>query len=174
MWRVGLGCIPLMSQWLWIPENWCWILLWDWRRKWQPTPVFLPGKSHGQKSLVGYGPWCHQRVGVDLATKPPPPLTLRTLVTFGSCEAGVEWRDMVALEELFLNGDMSSSSMAQFWKDPWRGQGKLDELLIYEVKFRVNHNMEAYPGLSAISDDELSMWTLKTANACYVFMDFFF
>ena len=28
-----------------------------WRRKWQPTPVFLPGKSHGQKSLVGYSPW---------------------------------------------------------------------------------------------------------------------
>ena len=25
-----------------------------WRRKWQPTPVFLPGKSHGQRSLVGY------------------------------------------------------------------------------------------------------------------------
>ena len=29
-----------------------------WRRKWQPTPVFLPGKSHGQRrSLAGYGPW---------------------------------------------------------------------------------------------------------------------
>ena len=27
------------------------------RRKWQPTPVFLPGKSHGQKNLVGYSPW---------------------------------------------------------------------------------------------------------------------
>ena len=26
-----------------------------WRRKWQPTPIFLPGKSHGQRSLVGYG-----------------------------------------------------------------------------------------------------------------------
>jgi len=25
--------------------------------KWQPTPVFLPGKSHGQRSLVGYIPW---------------------------------------------------------------------------------------------------------------------
>ena len=25
-----------------------------WKRKWQPTPVFLPGKSHGQRSLVGY------------------------------------------------------------------------------------------------------------------------
>ena len=28
-----------------------------WRKKWQPTPVFLPGKSHGQRSLVGYSPW---------------------------------------------------------------------------------------------------------------------
>ena len=28
-----------------------------WRRKWQPSPVFLPGKSHGQRSLVGYSPW---------------------------------------------------------------------------------------------------------------------
>ena len=28
-----------------------------WRREWQPTPVFLPGESHGQRSLVGYSPW---------------------------------------------------------------------------------------------------------------------
>ena len=28
-----------------------------WRRKWQPTPVFLPGDSQGQGSLVGYSPW---------------------------------------------------------------------------------------------------------------------
>ena len=28
-----------------------------WRRKWQPTPVFLPGKSHGQRSPVSYSPW---------------------------------------------------------------------------------------------------------------------
>ena len=28
-----------------------------WRRQWQPTPVLLPGKSHGQRSLVGYSPW---------------------------------------------------------------------------------------------------------------------
>ena len=27
----------------------------DWRRKWQPTPVFLPGESQGQRSLVGCG-----------------------------------------------------------------------------------------------------------------------
>ena len=30
-----------------------------WRRKWQPTPVFLPGESHGQRSLMGCGPWGH-------------------------------------------------------------------------------------------------------------------
>ena len=30
-----------------------------WRRKWQPTPVFLPGESHGQRSLVDYSPWGH-------------------------------------------------------------------------------------------------------------------
>ena len=28
-----------------------------WRKKWQPTPVFLPGEFHGQRSLVGYSPW---------------------------------------------------------------------------------------------------------------------
>ena len=31
-----------------------------WKRKWQPTPVFLPGKSHGRKHLVGYSPWGHK------------------------------------------------------------------------------------------------------------------
>ena len=28
-----------------------------WRRKWQPTPEYLPGQFHGQRSLVGYSPW---------------------------------------------------------------------------------------------------------------------
>ena len=31
-----------------------------WRRKWLPTPVFLVGKSHGQRSLAGYSPWCRK------------------------------------------------------------------------------------------------------------------
>ena len=35
----------------------------------QPTPVFLPGKSHGQRSLVGYSPWGCKRVGYDFVTK---------------------------------------------------------------------------------------------------------
>ena len=36
-----------------------------WRREWKPTPVFVPGKSHGQGSLVGYTPSGLQRVGHD-------------------------------------------------------------------------------------------------------------
>ena len=34
-----------------------WVGKIPWRKKWQPPPVFLPGKSHGQRSLVGYSPW---------------------------------------------------------------------------------------------------------------------
>ena len=34
-----------------------WVRKISWRRKWQPTPVSLPGKSHGQRSLVGYSLW---------------------------------------------------------------------------------------------------------------------
>ena len=34
-----------------------WVEKIPWRRKWQPTPVFMPGKTHGQRNLVGYSPW---------------------------------------------------------------------------------------------------------------------
>ena len=33
-----------------------------WRRKWQPTPVFLPGESHGQRRLADYSPWGHKEM----------------------------------------------------------------------------------------------------------------
>ena len=36
-----------------------------WRSKWQPAPVLLPGKVHGQRSLADYSPWASQRVGHD-------------------------------------------------------------------------------------------------------------
>ena len=44
-----------------------------WRRKWPPTPIFLSGASHEQRSLVGYSQWGHKRVGHDSVIKPPPP-----------------------------------------------------------------------------------------------------
>ena len=39
------------------PGFYPWIRKILWRREWQPTPVFLPGESHGQRSLSGYSPW---------------------------------------------------------------------------------------------------------------------
>ena len=39
-----------------------WVEKIPWKRKWQPTPVLLPRKSHGQRSLVGYSPWGHKEL----------------------------------------------------------------------------------------------------------------
>ena len=45
-----------------------------WRRKWQPTPVFLPGESYGQRSLAGCSPWGHkesdttERLSIHMST----------------------------------------------------------------------------------------------------------
>ena len=44
------------SWWSW--QNYSWVLpVFPWRRKWQPTPVYLPGISHGWRSRAGYSPW---------------------------------------------------------------------------------------------------------------------
>ena len=37
-----------------------WVGKISWRRAWPPTPVFLPGESHGQRNLAGSGPWGHK------------------------------------------------------------------------------------------------------------------
>ena len=76
-----MGCNkhPLgLPWWLSVKESACqcrrgsfnpWVRKIPWRRKWQPTSVFLPGKSHGQRSLAGYGLWGHKGVRHNLATE---------------------------------------------------------------------------------------------------------
>ena len=41
-----------------------WVGKIPWSRKWHITPILLPGKSHGQRSLASYGPWNH--IGLDM------------------------------------------------------------------------------------------------------------
>ena len=41
-----------------------WVRKIPWRREWQPTPVFFPRESHGQKSLAGYSPWGYKNVNM--------------------------------------------------------------------------------------------------------------
>ena len=48
-----IKCLPQCGRPMFDP----WVRKIPWRRKWQPTPVFLPGKFHGWRSLVGYSPW---------------------------------------------------------------------------------------------------------------------
>ena len=51
-WRICLQCRR--------PEFNPWVRKIPWRREWLPTPVFLPGVSHGQRGLAGYSPWGHK------------------------------------------------------------------------------------------------------------------
>ena len=61
--KQGQNWLVLKLNYFWcIPEIWRlslnpWIEKILWRRKWQSTPVFLPGEFHGQGILVGYSPW---------------------------------------------------------------------------------------------------------------------
>ena len=94
------------------------------RRKWQPTPVFLPGKSCGQRSLASYSPWdCKSRTWISnslrlinkdqtqsqpLGPLPPPPVSVspladwRARVLHHSCEQEMFHEKMWMKEYLVL------------------------------------------------------------------------
>ena len=61
-----------------------WVGKFPWRREWQTTPVFLPGKSHGRRSLVGYSPCGHKPWWAQSTTE--------WLTLYFYCQTG-EWRD---------------------------------------------------------------------------------
>ena len=68
----------------------CWFDPWvrkiPWSRKWQPAPVFFPGKFHGQRSLVGYRPWGCKELEV-------------TDCTCIHTQAWLSWRSQMCLEK---------------------------------------------------------------------------
>ena len=70
--------LPELPRWLSDKKSACqwrrcgsspWVGKIPWRRKWQPTPVFLPGKPHGQRSLAGYSSWGCKKARHNSATK---------------------------------------------------------------------------------------------------------
>ena len=69
----GRVCLQCGRPWFdpWVEEI-------AWKRKWQPAPVFLPGKSQEWRSLAGYSPW-GRRVGHDWAT------SLSTFYAYSIC-----------------------------------------------------------------------------------------
>ena len=73
--------LPMPPWWLIGKESFCqcrrhgfnpWVGKISWRKEWQPTPVLLPGKSHGQRSLVGYRPWGHKELDMTEVAEPTP------------------------------------------------------------------------------------------------------
>ena len=66
-WRLGRTCLPMHKTKRcgfhpWMGET-------PWRKAWQPTPVFLPGKSHGRRTLVGYGTQGHKESDMTEVTQ---------------------------------------------------------------------------------------------------------
>ena len=57
------------------------------KKKWQPTPVFFPEKSHGQRSLTGYSPWGHKELDMTEVTKHKhePFLKIKNIRKFFTC-----------------------------------------------------------------------------------------
>ena len=68
----------------WRPGFDPWIRKIPWRRAWQPTPVILPGESHGQRSPVGYSPWGHKESDMKQ-------LSLHTQYKINSLKFGKRW-----------------------------------------------------------------------------------
>ena len=102
-----------------------------WRRDWQLIPVFLPGKSHGQRSLVGYSVWGRKRVLLDLVTKAP---SLSGQASDGSIQgfAYHPSRDRgLALKALDLAGVQGKSHLTR-WK-LLRAEGVLSATFTYLV-----------------------------------------
>ena len=120
-------------------ESTCWCRrpgfdLWagkiPWRRAWQPTPVFLPGESHGQRSLVGYGPGsCRVRHDWKTNThilcakaleglwyESPQPLFLET--SFSKRKTSTKIQDYATKQENGLNNIFWKHKGSGFWDDP--------------------------------------------------------
>ena len=84
-----------------------WVRKIPWRRKWQPTSVFLPGKSHGQRSLVGYSPWSLKKVWHDFTTKQQQQHNAIVIVSFElaqkwTCQSVEQKRKYITIAEVYV------------------------------------------------------------------------
>ena len=94
-----------------------------WRRKWQPTPVFMPRESHGQWSLEGYRPWgCKGFPGDSLVKNPPAMQEPREM-----------WDQSLGWEDPLEKG-MATHSSIYFGRVPWAEEsGRLQSMGSHRV-----------------------------------------
>ena len=88
-----------------------------WRRKWQPTPVFLPGKSHGQRRLADYSPSIgSRRVWYNWATELlPSPKRCNVFTWRSSCEVFVNSHPGLCCWDFFLNCQIENLNEQAFF-----------------------------------------------------------
>ena len=86
-----------------------WVGKIPWRRKWQATPVFLPGESHGHRSLEGYRPWGRKGfLGGSLVKNPPAMQKPQEM-----------WDQSLGLEDPWRRACMATHSSILAWRIPW-------------------------------------------------------
>ena len=87
-----------------------WVGKIPWRRKWHPTPVFLPGKSHGWRSLAGYSPWgCKQSDTTEAISLFCVCLWLNSVSGSGIDPVPVQWSGVLT------TGPPGKSKRARVW-----------------------------------------------------------
>ena len=95
-----------------------WVRKIPWRRKWQPAPVFLPGKSNGQRSLGGYSPQGHKESDVtERLSAHTCKLGERLLVWLSSSTVDI-WREKLASHFLFsdlVSKEQGHVKSEDFW-----------------------------------------------------------
>ena len=97
-----------------------WVGKIQWRNEWQPTPVFLPGEFHGQRSLACYSPWGYkeldnaERRTLSLLVRPMRSRlseTVHTLHTQGQVTHSLPWPQMAATAETKVSHLLSAPSV---------------------------------------------------------------
>ena len=114
-----------MGGWVWnLRLTYTYYYIKQRRREWQPTPVFLPGKFHGQRSLVGYSPWGH---------KSQTWLSNRTTKT----HVGLASQVVQVVKNLPANtGDIrDTGSVAELGRSPGEGNGTCSSILAWRISW---------------------------------------
>ena len=155
----------------------------QWRRQWHPTPVFLPGKSHGRRSLVGCSPWGREEsdttsLSLSLFTfmhgrrkRQPTPVFLPgesqgwgSLVgcRLGSHRVGHDW------------SDSSSSSMIYSKLNKSWGEGRKWAKYLIIITFELLYNQLVFVPLIQYSPNLTYLWFSKIHIPSMLLLTIFF
>ena len=107
------------------PEFDPWVGKTPWRKKWQPTPVFLLRKSHGQRSLVGYSPWGCKEFGHNWDWPPLSSAGFLISVIHDACMVSHVW--------LFVTRGLQPTRLLCSWDFPGKNTVVSSHFLLQRI-----------------------------------------